>query len=479
MRELLRVSHLATGGDGGAPLRDLNLTVFAGETVFLVGVHGSGKHALPLVLSGRLPATGRIYVEEREIFNPGIHSLSTLGVVCVDSLRSLAGSLTVSENLFVLRPARQGRLFYHKKYADLETARILTEYGLHRSPRDLVKDLNPLEQYLLCIAKAISQGAKLLVLNCVGLSFSLREYDVLRAEFRRLKEKGLSFLLLDNIPNPLIEEADRAVVIYEGRDLKVLRRAELHFDSLEDYLIRLPLGGQWDPDPAAAETKESGGCVLSGDGFLPIRIPSGKLIGLFELHQTIDAPFSKYFAVAVKSNRLSIRLETGGAVNWSRAAILPEESGERLCPNLSLGDNLLLPAYPRVTSAVVQVDMGRHVARSFCSELGRKEECIRVDELDRCERKLLCIRRWCLAKAEAIVLENPDFGLDLLDRERMIRMLREISAAGVPVIITSHNAFILRSCCSSVLLADDGKIRKVLSGAALADPEAWARGDSP
>lgn len=456
-KEIIRFLHVRTEMLKGGSLKDFTLTVFSGEIIYLTGIHGSGKHSLGQLLEGQCRLTeGTVYINEIPVEYLDKREFRKKGIYVINGLEILSGNLNISENFFLLRPHRSGKFLYKEKYAVLETAEILKEYGILCNPRERTGSLTQIEQYLLCIAKAVSTGAKLLVVDCKAVSVNMEEYKRLADILIMLKEKGISTIVIDDSINPLLETADRALVVYDGRDLKVLSGSALNFKELAGYLAVHPLG----KESFKAKSDLQAGKGKCREPNHAVQITSAQangIIGIFDLHRDTRKPFEVYITEIIRQNEIDLG---GHRLCDIRAACIPENNGELLLENMTIEDNLLLPSYRRVANRAGVVPKGiyRHVADFFRRELGWDAE--KVDELERVERKLLCIRRWILARPEALFVENPDLGLDPEEQGRVFAALAEAAQSGIHVFVIAHNPYTLCVNSQKILQFECGRFQK-------------------
>ena len=184
--------------------------------------------------------------------------------------------------------------------------------------------------------------------------------------------------------------------------------------------------------------------------------------------------FERFIGEVINKNGLRLRNDRENMpTDWRRAAFLPEKAEECLLPNLSIGENLLLPSYPHIGIPVIHRDIEKFVTNSFLEKLGYLGSSVQIENLDRRECKLLCIERWKLAKAAALVMENPEFGIDLQAQDQIFAALKSVSFSGIPVIITSYKIDALCNRCFAVLVTEHGYCKEILRGNNSARPEMW------
>ena len=209
-------------------LLGVNLTVAPGEIVALVGDNGAGKSTLLKILSGvESLDTGEIRINGRTIEMRTAADAQRLGVETVYQDLALAPHLDVAANLFLgrelLRPGVLGGLGFIDKKAMLRAASDdLQLLGL-RVREDLaasrVVDLSGGQQQAVAVARALTWGRRLLILDEPTAALGVRETAyVLDAVRRARDERGLSVLLVTHDLLSALRIADRVVVLRLGRD---------------------------------------------------------------------------------------------------------------------------------------------------------------------------------------------------------------------------------------------------------------------
>lgn len=166
--ELYRIQDLCFQKDHSFLINHLDMYQYKGESLGLLGLHDSGKTLLSLILSGQVsPCAGKFCYEE----NPASHRVLSSNTALIQRSSSLIPSLSVTENIFVIRRHKYGTYLVHRKLILHETLNWMNELGLSISPQEKVCCLTKTEQYLVEILKAYILGAKLIILDDIPLSF--------------------------------------------------------------------------------------------------------------------------------------------------------------------------------------------------------------------------------------------------------------------------------------------------------------------
>lgn len=475
MRELLRVQHVFTDRMQGAWLCDMNLSVFRGETLGLVGIHGCGKRCVKQLLSGKVkPSKGQLYIHEKLIENNDFHVLLRAGIQVISGRNALVSSMSIGENMFLLRRNQCSKFCFHAKRAEIETANILKQFGILQDASQRIDQLSEFEQYLFCIAKATSYGAQLIVLDMGDSNFTYQQLRILSGHMQRLKSEGISFLVIGDEPEPLLDAADRIIIMQDGHDVKTLYRDT---EKLSDYTYYLSdIAGlvhpqQYEETPKPLPAQENTAFSFEHAEGAHCVFPRGWVVGIFDAVRDANANLENYLNDLISNNHLTlldkdhkpILPRVGGGKKRKalaeRICSIPENSGNMLIPSLSVNDNLAMPLRNRIRlmPGIITLAAKQHVATSFCHTMGMDSLPQRVELLTLLERKLLSIFRWAMTKPKLLLLENPDAGLDLASRARVFQYLRKVSQDGIGVIVASHNMLVLQDDCDVLLLCEDAR----------------------
>jgi ABC-type branched-subunit amino acid transport system ATPase component/ABC-type branched-subunit amino acid transport system permease subunit len=233
---LLDVRRLSAGYGPLAVLDQIGLSVGRGETIAVLGPNGAGKSTLMKALSGLIrPVRGSIGFAGVELERLPAHLVARAGVILVPEGRQVFPQLTVAENLR-LGASRRG---------DFEPAEI--ETMLDRFPRlrarlhSAAGLLSGGEQQMLAIARGLLARPDILLLDEPSLGLAPAAAAELFAQLRRLREEGMTLLIVDQMADHVLAIAERGYVLAGGRVVAQGRAAELRGAMLDDaYLGALP-----------------------------------------------------------------------------------------------------------------------------------------------------------------------------------------------------------------------------------------------
>ncbi len=227
-RALLEVRDLAQHFGGLKAVDQVNMSVGAGEIVSVIGPNGAGKTTFFNVLTGVYPGTrGEIVFDGAHIRGLPAHEIVGLGVARTFQNIRLFGDMSALENAMVGRHARtrqflfgpllRTRAFVEEERAVETRAKELLEFvGLKSLGNELAKNLPYGAQRKLEIARALATEPKLLILDEPTAGMNPTESLDLVALVRRVRERGITVLLIEHQMRVVMGVSDRVVVLDYG-----------------------------------------------------------------------------------------------------------------------------------------------------------------------------------------------------------------------------------------------------------------------
>jgi ABC-type uncharacterized transport system ATPase subunit len=233
----LRVENLSARDDQGLPaLKNVSLSIRAGEILGLAGVSGNGQTELAQALSGVRQATaGRVLVDGKDLTNASPTQIASAGVgrIPEDRHSGIVGELSVADN-FVLEHldefTRTGTLDRRRV---LEHARtLIEEYQIKASPSDRARTLSGGNMQRLILARVLSRRPKVVLAAqpTRGLDVGATEY--VRSKLLEQREQGAAVLLISEDLDEILALSDRIAVIYEGEIVGILPAEEADAERL-------------------------------------------------------------------------------------------------------------------------------------------------------------------------------------------------------------------------------------------------------
>jgi branched-chain amino acid transport system ATP-binding protein len=209
--ELLRISGLSTGYGKVIVLRDVNLTIGAGEIVALLGPNGAGKTTLLRAVSGLLPWSGNVQFGGRDLSGAGPRETAKAGLVHVIEGHRVFTQQSVYDNLLLAaydlpRGERSARVE--------EALGFFPEIAEKRHERAVA--LSGGQQQMLAVAQGLVRRPRLLMLDEPSAGLSPVLVDRVFVVVRRLRETGTAVLLVEQLIEKALALADRVYALARG-----------------------------------------------------------------------------------------------------------------------------------------------------------------------------------------------------------------------------------------------------------------------
>ncbi|OBZ95596.1 D-ribose transporter ATP-binding protein [Pararhizobium polonicum] len=475
-RPLLEMRGISKTFGGTRALNNVSLALFAGETHALMGENGAGKSTLMKILSGAYSpdAGGEILLAGKPMaMGDPIASRST-GIAVIYQELSLAPNLTVAQNIFLgMEPRRFGMT---DRQAILERAKpILQQLGAAFAPTDQVSSLSLGERQMVEIARALAVDARIIVMDEPTTSLTSRETDRLFDVIGALKQQGIAVIYISHRMEEIYRLADRVSVLRDGNFVGTLTRSALSADSLISMMVGRDL---------ASFYKKAHGGSRRGDMLMSVRnmgdgvkvhdcsfdVFAGEVLGVAglvgsgrtELARMIYGAEAKVSGVVeIDGATVSIK-SPREALNAGIAYLTEDRKGLGLFLDMTIEQNINI--------AVVAQDAFRGGVLNFAGSKKRADDAVgqlsirtksisaNVGSLSGGNQQKALIARILAGKPRLVILDEPTRGVDVGAKSEIYRIIDELAASGIAVIVISSDLPEIIGISDRVLVMREGRI---------------------
>jgi ribose transport system ATP-binding protein len=447
---------------GVRALSDVSFGIWSGETHMLLGENGAGKSTLMKVLCGAVRAdSGEILYENRNVTIASPADARRLGIAVIFQEFSLVPHLDIAHNIFLGRAPRgafPGTINRKQLYADAH--RLLDQIGFDINPRDSVHRLGVAQQQMVEIAKALSQDARILVMDEPTAALSDHECERLFAMMARLKADGAAIVYISHRMAEVFALGDRVTVLRDGK----LVRSLLPDEATPDELVRLMVGRNVDMtyprhfrQPGATMLDVKGLAAETGVAGIDLTVREGEIVGLCGLVGSGRSEVARaiFGADRITAGEVRVfgRIHPASPTHSAKLgmALIPESrKAEGLALIRTVSDNLLLAGLPSLyPSGLMQVSFGRATALDIIKRLGIVVASLQqqVGTLSGGNQQKIVIGKWLAAKARVFIFDEPTRGIDIGAKAQIFALIDALVAAGAGVLmISSEQAEIVHVC---------------------------------
>ena len=332
---------------GVVALNDVSFTIGRGEIHGLCGENGAGKSTLVKILSGVYPHgtyEGSVIYngQELNLSQSSIRAAVEQGIAIVYQELTLVPTRTVGENVFLGKePVEHNLINWNMLYA--ETQAILDKYQLDVDPRATVSTLGVGKMQMVEIAKALSEDAKVLILDEPTSALSKAEVEKLMEILRGLKSHGITCIYISHRLEEFFEITDRVTVMRDGGIITTQPTKDVTQGELVKYMVgremkeRFPKGNRKPAevifevdDIEAVDPNNSNRKILDGISF---NVRKGEILGIAglmgsgrtELVLTLFGEYAKISKGQIRMEGKPIQPKSARQAIDSGLSLVPED----------------------------------------------------------------------------------------------------------------------------------------------------------
>lgn len=469
---LLQLDNITKSFAAVQALRDVSIDVEENEIHALVGENGAGKSTLIKCCTGAvIPDKGTISING-SVYNSMTPKLSAeSGIAVIYQEFNLVGELSVAENIFLGKAIRKGIIIDRKAMRD-KAAEIFRDLELNIDPDALVKDLTLGYQQLVEIAKALSQNAKLLIMDEPTAPLTKKEVAVLFKIVKKLKQKGMSIIYISHRMEEIFELSNRITVLRDGKKIETLNTKDTNLDDLVKLMVGRPLTEQFPP----RENKISSEVLLdvtrlTGNGVhdVSFNIHRGEILGFAGLIGSGRTETAQLlFGVKkIKSGIITFRNKNFApkdprSAMESGLAYVPEDrkhQGALLA--MDIQTNISLAILRRISKFfVINKKKDREIADNYVRDLKIKTPGLYqyVKNLSGGNQQKVVVAKWLASNPELIILDEPTRGIDVGAKYEIYTLMNKLVASGKTILMISSEMEELIGMADRIAVFSEGTI---------------------
>ncbi|WP_246319533.1 sugar ABC transporter ATP-binding protein [Nocardioides kongjuensis] len=455
-------------------LRGVDFALRPGEAHALLGENGSGKSTLMKVAYGEIMAdSGEIRVRGEEVNFANPLQAARSGIAMVAQEVPVVPSLSVAENI-ALGGLPGSPLRVDWRGAHRVAREALAELGSKVRSHQLVGSLGPGDRQVVAIARAITSRASVVIFDEPTSSLSGELVESLFEIIRRMKERGLAIAFISQRLQDIEPVADRVTVLRDGSVVDTLGIGEademtitqlMVGRSLTDYFHREITAG---PTTHARPVLEVRGLRVeptAGPADLVVR--PGEVVGVaglvgsgrVEVVRAVfgaDAVQGDVEVAGVPYRRRSPR----GSIKRGIALVTGDRKQEGLIAGASVLQNLTTVTNSRLSLMPVPARSQRRAARAVMADLQVRPDDpdLPAGSLSGGNQQKVVIGRWLDRDLRLLLLDEPTRGVDVGAKSEIYRVIRELAAKRVGVLISSSESTELLGLCDRIVMMLHGKV---------------------
>lgn len=486
--KILEIEHITKEFPGVKALDDVSLTIGKGEIHALVGENGAGKSTLMKVLSGVYPHGsygGRFLVNGQEMKFSSIRDAEKAGIAIIYQELALVKELSVAENIFLGKLHNQGGVVnWDKVY--YEAGKILEDIGIHVDLSAQIKDIGIGQQQLVEIAKALLLKADILILDEPTAALTEAEVALLMKILHRLRENGVSCILISHKLNEVFEISDRVTVLRDGSTVSTNDISEMTEDSIIKLMVGRDITQRY-----PAKTSTVGEVVLEMKDFskysiedpdkkvldhVNLQVRKGEILGIAglmgagrtEVLMSIFGFLKGRSEGQIILNGKEIKINSPReAIEYGMAMVSEDRKRLGLILIQSIVNNTTLSSLKEVsTNSVISTDREIHETNKFVKSIGIKAPSVetQVDTLSGGNQQKVLLSRCLMTKPDVLFLDEPTRGIDVGAKFEIYTLMHQLSESGTAIVMVSSEMPEVLGMSDRIMVMCEGRVTGELSG---------------
>jgi simple sugar transport system ATP-binding protein len=452
---LLRARGVRKVFPGTLALDGVDFSLAAGEVHALLGENGAGKSTLIKCLTGAYRRDGGDILLNGEIIDPkGTIDAQGYGIGTVYQEVNLLPNLTVAENLCLgHQPTRFGLI--SSRAMNRRAREVLSQFGLDIDVSRSLESYSVAVQQVIAIARAVNLSGKVLILDEPTASLDSQEVELVFDVVRSLKQRGLGIVFISHFLDQIFEITDRVTVLRNGR----LVGTEATADIDRVRLVNLMLGRELEEEVRSHGKTHAatGDPRLTFSGFgrkgsiepFDLSIQPGEVVGVAGLLGSGRTETAEVLFGVAAHDSGEARRGDGTSLNLSspRDAIA---AGFGFCPEDRKTDGVIADLTVRENIALaLQARIGwmRRIPdreqKAMANDYIRKLD-IRTPDAEKPvgllsggNQQKVMLARWLVTNPSFLILDEPTRGIDVGAHAEIIRLIEELCAQGMSLLVIS------------------------------------------
>ena len=453
MANFLDLQAISKFFGGVVALRNVDLSLAAGEVHCLVGENGSGKSTLIKIIAGvlRPEPGGRIVIEGREYPHLNPVQSTACGIQVIYQDLSLFPNLTVAENISIASHLGAPRLVnWRALRATAEAA--MARIGAALNPDTRVEDLSIANRQLVAICRAMAADAKLVIMDEPTSSLTRHEVDALVRLVADLKRAGICIVFVSHRLDEVMEIAERVTVLRDGAKVGDFPAREMDDKKLATLMTGKAFTYQTSATNSAQPQTVLAVSHLSRIGQyedISLDIRAGEIVGLTGLLGSGRTEFAlSLFGMnrptsgEIRLNGKLLALKTNAqAIEEGIAYVSEDRLNLGLVLAQPISSNVLvtvLDKLPRRFGLVAEATR-QSTARKWIADLAIKapdpDSAVRTLSGGNQQRGVLA--KWMATRPKLLILDSPTVGVDIAAKDGIYEVVRALARAGVAILLIS------------------------------------------
>ena len=483
---LLEMNHITKIFPGTTALDDVSFNLKKGEIHAIVGENGAGKSTFIKVLTGvHQPDGGEIILDGEKVVMSDPLVAQKYGVAAIYQHPASYPDLSVAENIFIGHEFKTGPFISWSK-ANREAQKLLDSVSANFPVTASVGSLSVAQQQLVEIAKALSQNARILIMDEPTAALSKRESEELYDIAKKLRDEGVAVILISHRFEDIFGLADRATVFRDAHYIGTWDINEVDPSMLVRHMVGHEIGDFFPKKEPQIGEEVLRVENLSREGYfrdVSFNVHAGEIVGLTGLvgagrTEVIESLFGVTKADSGKvfvngeevTGRRSPRMMMTKTLGW-----LPEDrTRQGLNLHWSINHNISLPIMDECTKNGFLSDAReREISGGMKELLAIKAPDVETHSgaLSGGNQQKVVIAKQLAADSKIIVLDEPTKGVDVGSKAQIYQLMTDMASQGIGILMISSEMPEVMNMSDRIYVMAEGRMVREFNAKGLTQEE--------
>ena len=475
---VVSMKNISKDFSGVKVLKHVDLNIYKGKVMALIGENGAGKSTLMKILTGVYTRSdGEIFLHGEEVQFDDTRASQEKGIAFIHQELNLIKDLSIGENIFLGREpvSKYKRIQWKELYK--EARKYLDKLGLTENPRELVRNISVGKQQLVEIAKALSINAEVIIMDEPTGALTPQETDKLFAVIRDLRDDGKSIVYISHRLQEIVDICDDITVLRDGELIGEKPINEVSEESIIEMMVGRKLSEQYPRIQV-----EIGEEILQVSHLknvyardVSFGLKKGETLGVAGLMGSgrTELMRSIYGIYPVDSGDIHISGKKAkissptDALNSGVAYVTEDRKQNGIINGMNLRENITLSSLKSFLGPMGNVDKKKEeeVSRKYMADMSIKatgtKQLLRY--LSGGNQQKVSIAKSLLTNPKILILDEPTRGVDVGARKEIYDLINRFKKDGMSIIVVSSDIPEILGMCDRIMVMHEGEVSGFLT----------------
>lgn len=474
---VLQMKDICKSFPGVKALDGASLNAYKGRVMALMGENGAGKSTLMKIMTGIYTKdSGTIFYHGEEVTFKGTKDSQEAGIAIIHQELNLIQHMSITENIFLGREITNSLGKIDWSLMHREARSILDLLNVEDSEKTLVKDLTIGKMQMIEIAKALSQNAKLIVMDEPTDALTDKETESLFKVIKELTSEGKSIIYISHRLKEIPAICDDITILRDG---KFISEAEVK-DIDEDYIIEKMVGRTLSeqfpnvivtPGEEVLKVENLCGEYVENASF---SLKKGEILGVAglmgagrsELAKTIYGYYKKSSGKIFIDGKETTITSPESGVNHGIAYVSEDRKGDGLVLGLSVKENMTLSSLKFFSNRLgLNKSAENKSVNEYIEKFGVKTPSPNqiIKNLSGGNQQKVAIAKALLTNPKILILDEPTRGVDVGAKKEIYDVINDLKKKGLSIIMISSEMPEVMGLSDRIMVIHEHKISGTLS----------------